>query len=376
MIDWLSSKNEILINTRMPEQERQRLIKALTLLEDLKLKSHVFFATSGSTGRLKWVALSKEAILTSAKAVNLHLDCSSKDIWLNALPEFHVGGLGIIARGFLNQATVISCHFPNMKWNPEYFYKLLDQSQTTLTSLVPTQVFDLISLKLKAPASLRAIVVGGGAISEQLYFSAVRLGWRLLPSYGLTECASQVATAKYGSWSLSEYPLMAPLNHIQFAVNEDGFLKIKSKALFTAYLKEDREFKLYDPKIDGWFTTEDKAIFTNGSIKSVSRGESFIKISGENVDLLRLENILEEGKLALQFKADAAIVALKDERLGHRIHLVVASPVDDEVKKLLEHYHTRVLPFERIAQVLSVDSIPRSALNKVLKNELESLLKN
>lgn len=375
MIDWLSSKNEILLNPRMPEQEKQKLLKALPLLAELKIEGHVFFATSGSSGRLKWVALSKPAVLSSARAVNDLLDSSSQDIWLIALPEFHVGGVGIITRGYLSKASVISCHFPNSKWSPEYFYKLLNQSKTTLTTLVPTQLFDLISLKLKAPPSVRAVIVGGGALNEQLYFEGVKLGWNLLPSYGLTECASQVATAKYGSWSLSEYPLMTPLSHVQLAESENGCLKIKSDALLTAYLVEEGEFKLHDPKVNGWFTTEDKAVFVNGNIKTISRGESFIKIGGENVDLSRLENILEEEKLAIQFKADAAIAALPDARLGHRICLVVDSPNNDEVKTLAERFHHRVLPFERINQVLTVDAIPRSDLNKVLRQDLKALLK-
>lgn len=376
MIDWLSHKNEILFNPRTPETEKQKLIDALSLLDTLKLKGHVFFATSGSTGKLKWVALSKAAILSSARAVNIHLGSGAADIWLNALPEFHVGGLGIVARGYLSQAPIIPCHFPNSKWHPEYFFKLMEQSEATLTALVPTQVFDLITLQLKAPSSLRAVIVGGGALSKNLYFAAIALGWKLLPSYGLTECASQVATAKYDSWSLSEFPLLAPLSHVQLTLSENGSLKIKSDALFTAYLKKDQEFKLHDPKTDGWFTTEDKVIFENECIKSVSRGENFIKIGGESVDLLRLENILGEEKMALQFKFDVALIALPDERLGHRLYLVIASPMNDDVKKLTNQYQRRVLPFERISQVLNVNEIPRSDLKKVLKADLKKIINN
>ena len=36
---------------------------------------------------------------------------------------------------------------------------------------------------------------GGGAVSDELYRDARALGWRVLPSYGMTECCSQVATA-------------------------------------------------------------------------------------------------------------------------------------------------------------------------------------
>ncbi len=374
MIDWLSTQNEILLNPRMPEGSKGELHAALSQLGNLN--SHVCFATSGTSGKLKWVALSKSAILASAHAVNTHLNSDQSDIWLNPLPDFHVGGVGIAARGYLSQAKVVDCHFPDSKWSPIHFHKQLQQSKATLTSLVPTQVFDLVSLGLEAPKSLRAIIVGGGAMSEQVYFAAVKLGWKLLPSYGLTECASGVATAEYGSWNLSPIPFLMPLDHVKLDLDENGYLKIKSNSLLTAYIeKGDEGYVLRDPKKSGWLTTEDKALFEGLKIISVSRGEHFVKIGGESVDLLRLEKILEEEKLALQFKDDMALTALKDVRLGYRIHLAVASPIGDPVQNLVDSFHKRVHPFERVSFIHSVNKIPRSPLNKVLKTELAALFK-
>lgn len=371
MIDWFSEKTEVLFNPRMPEIVMEEMIQAAPLLD--RLESHVCFSTSGTTGKLKWVVLSKHGILSSAKAVNEHLGSDHNDIWLNPLPEFHVGGVGIQARGYLSGAEVIDCHFPDSKWNPIHFHKQLQVSRATLTALVPTQVFDLVSAGLEAPTNLRAVVVGGGALSEQLYFAAVRLGWRLLPSYGLTECASQVATAKYGSWNLEKYPLLEPLNHISCEQDESGHLKIKSEALLTAYLfvSENGSWQLHDPKCEGWFITEDKAEFEGGGIKSIHRGEHFVKIGGESVDLLRLEKILEEVKLATNFQADLALAAMQDDRLGHCLCLAVCSPIDDNVYQFMDKFHHRVFPFERVRHVVSVEEIPRSPLNKVLKTELD-----
>lgn len=373
MIDWLSTKNEILINPRTPEPAKNQLLSAISLLDDLK--GHVCFATSGSSSQLKWVALSKTGILASAKAVNTHLESNDKDIWLNPLPEFHVGGMGIIARGYLNKAPVIPCHFPLSKWSPEYFLKQLEDNRITLTSLVPTQVFDLVLLGLIAPPSLRAIIVGGGAMSEKVYFQALKLGWRLLPSYGLTECASQVATAQYGSWSDLNYPLLKPLSHVCLAVSELGYLKIQSQSLLTAYIEEvSNTFKFRNPKNDGWFTTEDMPQFEGGLLKTVNRGEHFIKIGGESVDLLRLEKILEEEKLALHLKEDVVLTALEDARLGYRIHFATASPINENIHKLLNYYNLRVYPFERVYHIHSLQEIPRSPLKKVLYADLKKLL--
>lgn len=371
-LDWQSSKSEILINPRLPEEEKQCLLKGLS--DTNGFKGHIWLTTSGSSGALKWVGLSKNAFLASAKAVNDHLQSNSKDIWLNILPIFHVGSLSIWARGYLSGAKVAAPE-PNWKWSPKSFVDEVIASQATCTSLVPTQVYDLVSQGFTAPQSLRAVIVGGGALHENLYFEAIAKGWKLLPSYGLTECASQVATADIGTWEHSRYPLLTPLNHVTLELNEEGFLNIKSPALLSAYIFVDKMGRgsIVDPKVDGWFTSEDKVSFEHGKIKHVTRGSLFVKIGGENVDLLRLENILEKIKLELSCQHDMALIAVPDERLGHVIHLA-ATEHDSNIIDIVERFSTQVLPFEKIRSVHKVDQIPRSPLGKVLRQPLTKLL--
>src|SRR5687767_8020692 len=102
MIDWRSDESHVLLNPRMPEEERQHLERLVT-----PLPAHVWLSTSGTTGALKLVALSKRALLASAAAVNRRLESTAQDVWCCVLPTFHVGGLGIHARAFLNGARVV-----------------------------------------------------------------------------------------------------------------------------------------------------------------------------------------------------------------------------------------------------------------------------
>lgn len=368
LIDWSSTENVCLLNPRMPPADHKRLLKAVGSANDLE--NHLWLATSGSSGRLKLVGLSKQAILLSAQAVNNHLQSTSTDIWLNSLPVFHVGGLGIWARAYLSGATVVADE--NARWNPQNFVSQLKKSATTLTSLVPAQVYDLVLLEMQAPQSLRAVIVGGGAINETLYEKAVRLGWKLLPSYGMTECASQIATAPLGSWETGHYPPLQPLSHVTLGQSEEGLLKIKSQALLTAYIfLENDTFRKVDPKINDWFTTEDKALIENGYITKISRETHFVKIGGESVDLLRLEMILNELMLFHKFDFDAALVARQDTRLGHTIHLVVDTSNHIDTQILVENFSKKVLPFERIRHIHHLNKIPRSPLKKLLTADLE-----
>lgn len=351
-IDWNSTNNRILINPRFPEEEKRQVMQWLE--SGPPLKDHFWIATSGSTGQMKWTALSKEAILCSANAVNVFLDCDNKDVWLNPLPTFHVGGLGILARAFLTGSKVINAH---EKWNVDRYFHVLEKSKATLISLVPAQVYDLIKAERTAPESLRGVIVGGGALSEEIYHRGKELGWPLLPSYGLTECASQVATAS------NKNAKMRLLPHIEARINEKGYLAIKSPSLLTLYAI-NAEF--IDPKKDGWFETEDLAEIKDGEIIIKGRKNNFIKIGGESVDILRLEGILEAIKIENKFGFDMALIPFPDTRLGHVINLVIEKSAQGNcLKVLLDEFNKRVLPFEKIRQIHYIEQIPKTDLGKV-----------
>jgi o-succinylbenzoate---CoA ligase len=332
-IDWLSDESHVLLNPRMPEEERRRLESFV-----IDLPGHVWLSTSGTTGALKLTALSKRAILASAAAVNRHLQSDSSDVWLCVLPTFHVGGLGIYARAFLSGARVVT-----EGWD-----------DVTLASLVPAQVLDLVRGGTRAPESLRAVIVGGGALSEDVYTQAQELGWPLLPSYGMTECCSQVATAQLATRN----PQLLLLGHIDARI-EDDLLAIRSEALLTGYATEAG---FVDPKVDGWFLTEDLATIEGRTLRIQGRRGDFIKIGGESVDLSRLDRILAT------LGADAAVIPIPDDRLGHVIGLAVASGDPDAIAAA---FNARVFPFERVRHIRRVPEIPRTPLGKIMRARLQ-----
>ena len=345
MIDFASSDSHLLLNPRLPDEERQRLERLYG--EVRSMPAHVWLATSGTSGAVKLVGLSKKALLASAEAVNVHLGAEASDVWCCVLPQFHVGGLGIYARAFLSDA-----HVRTETWQPSRFA----EGGFTLAALVPAQVRDLVSASLRSPSRVRAIVVGGGAMPDDLYRSARQLGWPVLPSYGLTEAASQVATARGESADLVVLP------HMEVRIDGDR-IALRGPSLLTGYAME-RQF--VDPKAEGWFVTEDHGELRDRILQVYGRGGDFVKIGGESVDLIRLDQLLDSLR-----DRDAALVAVPDERLGHVIHLATTA---EEAGTLVERFNERVLPFEKIRAVRRVAEIPRTALGKVRRNALVEML--
>ncbi len=357
IIDWSSAENHLLLNPRLPQEERIRL--EVLFAAAPSLESHVFIATSGTGGSMKLVALSKRAILASAAAVNQHLESTSADVWCCVLPTFHVGGLGVHVRVHLSGARVVS-----MPWSAHEFARTCADERVTLSALVPAQVHDLVSAGLTAPTSLRSIVIGGATLPADLHAAAWDLGWSVLPSYGMSECCSQVATA------LGRSPEMILLPHLDARTEPDGCLAFRGSSLLTGYcLFDDRgKATFVDPKIDGWFVSEDEGEVSGRELRVRGRRGEFVKIGGESVDLRRLDAIIDE--IARREGADAAIVAVADGRLGHVIHLAVTG----KAETIREAFNGRVLAFERARAVHTVGAIPRSSLGKLLRSKLQELI--
>lgn len=370
-----------LLNPALPQEEKSLIEESLASLHFDR--PHIFLTTSGSTGKRKLVALSYEAILTSAKSVNQFLQISKDDIWFQALPLFHIGGLSISARAFLSKSSVV--HFQN-KWSPSTFYKELEKSSATLCSLVPTQVYDLVNLKADAPKKLRAVLVGGGALSKSLYVEARKLGWQVLPTYGCSEASSQVATASLESLDLNtfeidveslKFPKMEVLPHLQ--VKEiDGQLAFKGDSLFSGYVViESRKSTFIEgPKKNQWFVSDDLGQVTRLGEKhfvEIQGRSTFIrKVKGENVDFSKLNSVWQEVVMkkrasdpSLQEVAySSCLIPFPDERSQFKVVLAIEKD-KKKLEEFVEEYNDKVLPFEKIDSIQWIESLPRSELGKV-----------
>ncbi len=346
------------------------------LLNQSSLKSHIFIMTSGSKQK-KCAALSKEAFLNSAEAVNHHLNVQKEDRWLVCLPLFHVGGLSILARSFLSQSNYFIL---KEKWNTKTFISQLNLNKITLTSLVPTQVYDLVVDNIEAPLSLRAVVVGGGSLAPDLYYKARKLRWPLIPSYGLTEACSQVATADLESLNSLEYPLLKILEHCKVQII-GGQISLQSSSLLTGWysfslekkvdLKKDRS-KIQMNLCGENYLTEDKGSIIGSFLKVEGRSQ-VIKIKGHNVSLFKLKSILVQVCLDQQLRKKYYLIATPHLRTAYQIDLVTDEQSLSRIQRLTSHFNSQVLPFEQICNCYVFLKIPQGEI-KVQFSHLKTQL--
>lgn len=350
---------------------------------------HLLVATSGSTAVdgdvVRLVALSAEAFLASASAVNAHLEVTRRDVWAHALPMFHVGGLGILARASLSGSRVVPAI--HEKWNARHFHATVVAERATLGALVPSQVHDLVEEGLSAPPSMRAIVVGGARLDPGLYAAALDLGWPCLPSYGMTETCSQVATADPHSMSRTCPAVLPVLSHANVRIGAGGRIHVRAASLLTGYVTLDLPAgaaRFDDPKQDGWLVTEDLGRVHGGGIEVLGRAVDSVKVLGELVDLVAVEAavgrwIADDGEWRTQV-ADIAIAAVSHPRSGAALVLAVvpapgvpASAIRTD--RLGEALGGVLRGVEKPAEIRAVASIPRTPLGKVQRARLAELLR-
>ena len=354
-INWQGEESHYFFNLKHPRaNEFKKRASQVPIL-----KSHIYLYTSGGA---KICLLSKSALLYSAHLANQNLKASSKDKWLISLPFFHVGGISILARAFLSRSQYF---IQEGTWSPFSFKEQIEQKKITLSSLVPTQVYDLIQSDLKAPSCLRALLVGGDFLSASLYEKGRGLGWPLLPCYGSTETSSHIATAKIDSLRKKSFPEMKLLEGVELVPlqkSAQGFFKIKTQGLLTGYF-DLKSKKLYDPKDEkGWFPLEDRLSLEANILKvrdsHFQRRDGIffqdqIKVLGEKVNLKSLDSKFQ--KLLNQNKLKVYFIALPEERRGWSLVLIGEIKDFEKLFSVVEQYNKKVSGYEKLQTLYFLD---------------------
>ncbi len=345
-----------------------RPFAARELPEIPELENHVLFETSGSTGTPKWVALSKPALLASAAAVNRHLRLTRNSCWGLALPLNHVGGFGVLARVYQAGCDVA---FFSEKWSALRFRDWLNASGVTHTSLVPAQVHDLVTAKLRSSTLLSTVVVGGGQLDTATGQAARELGWPVLASYGMTEAGSQIATQ--GIEALEMPYQTAPLMVLpiwETRLSEDGLLEISGSALFSGHLCGET----FKQRVGKWHTTSDRVSFRDGLLTPLGRADLLFKVLGELVDPEAIERELISISNGAFISGTFAVIAIPDERAENALLPVFESSVDPAlVQSTLLIYNQRAPGFRRLKPAAFIEALPRTELGKLRRGALKLL---
>jgi o-succinylbenzoate---CoA ligase len=328
--------------------------------------------TSGSTGDPRGIVLTHDAFRASAAAVAERLALGGRDRWIASLVPAHVGGLALILRaGILGSSLLLPGWF-----DPGKFNRLVDREGATHASLVPTQLLAVLEERgdRPFPGSFRALLLGGAATPPELLERALAASIPVALTYGMTEGASQVATAPPELVRRKPGTVGAPLTGIEVEAGSpaEGPREIRIRGATLALGVIRGPGAQPDPLVDreGWYATGDLGVLdAEGHLRLTGRISERIISGGVNVDPREVEAVLSTHPAV----GEVVVLGTPDTRWGERVVAVVvpADPGDPpDLDGLLEHARAHVSPAKRPRALVLRREFPRTATGKVDRRRL------
>ncbi len=284
--------------------------------------------TSGSTGVPKVAQLTIGNHLHNAAGSNEVLPLEQGDSWLLSLPLYHVGGLAILFRSLLAGATIVLDKPRNSLGDQVLAHRV------THLSVVATQLqrmLDDVHLAAKIH-SLKLVLAGGGPLTGELLHRARFAGLPVVASYGATESASQICTARLDGPPEE----MRLLPYRELRIDRDGEILVRGPVLFDGYLDQ----QTIDPARDaeGWYHTGDSGSLQNDILTVTGRRDLMFISGGENIQPEEIERHLLDAPEV----AEAIVVPLADAEFGYRpfafLRMHGDAPLREEViRRFLEN---------------------------------------
>lgn len=285
----------------------------------------LFIRTSGSSGAPKVVMLRAEALHASARASNERLSLTEGDRYLGCLRLSHVGGAAIAYRCALAGATYVL----QQGFETEQVHRALHAEAITHLSLVPPMLARLLDQDPTPPPALRAVLVGGQALSPALARRALEAGWPLHLTYGMSETGSQIVTSERLERLPEEGRVGLPLPGVELDVPEcdapAARLRVRGSLVMAGYANAARAPG--DGLEDGWFLSADLGCREAGGVLRVlGRADDVCVIGGQNISLAGVEARLSEAPGVREL----AVVALPDAVWGWRLTACYSGDIEPE----------------------------------------------
>lgn len=337
--------------------------------------------TSGTTGRPKGAVLRQSALLWNAANSHHMHDMTSRDVILNVLPMFHVGGLNIQTLPALQiGATVVI----SRKFDPGETLRLIGQEKPTFLVLVPATIRAVLmhpNWQSSDLSSLRAMTTGSSIVPNSLIEPWHERDIPALVVYGSTETGpvsiylrAEQAVSKIGTTGLAALHgdmKVVDDNGQPTPVGAVGEILVRGPNIMDGYWN--------DPEAtakalrDGWYYTEDLGMLDDdGFLTVVDRKKDMIISGGENIYPAELEEVLHR----LDGVIDAAVVGRADEKWGEIPVAVIEKHTDAALDRegILKAFEGQLARFKHPRDVIFMDEMPRNSMGKVQKFILRDMI--
>ena len=324
--------------------------------------------TSGSEKDPKVVQLTHRNIASNILSFCDYVDIHESDILLANLVFFHIFGLTVnLWVTFVKGMTMVTYA------NPTEFQTISNIARDEApTIMVGTPSFFWGYLQKSEPGdfkSLRLMVAGADKCPEALREGYLKKhGVTLLEGYGATETSPVVSvnSPEYnrpGSIGKVIPGVEVRIEHLDTGENckpgEVGKILVKGDLVMKGYLG-DPELTA-ESIVDGWYNTGDMGYLDeDGYLWHSGRFKRFVKIGGEMVSLVKVENVMEEH---LPEGVACCIVEIPDDVKGATIVAAVTKEINKIaiLRKMGKELPNIALP----RQFLVIEELPMMSTGKI-----------
>ncbi|SMP82412.1 long-chain acyl-CoA synthetase [Serratia sp. CC22-02] len=336
--------------------------------------------TGGTTGMAKGAMLSHRNLVANvaqAQAMFNPLLRIGEEKIITALPLYHIFALTVNLLFFMSMGAKnllitdpqnIAGLLRNME---EEKFSAISGVNTLYRILLQNEKFKSIDF-----SNLRFCVSAGMPLTPEVAQAWLDITKQpIWIGYGLTETSPLVSVQPYTTKEYYPHAGMpAPSTEIRMVdelgkdvpTGEQGELLVKGPQVMLGYWNNPIETAA--ALKDGWLFTGDIArCDEQGYIHIVGRKKEMILVSGFNVYPAEIEAVVSVHPKV----REAAVIGIPDENSGEAVKLFIVKKDDsltsDEIK---EHCRRLLTGYKNPKWVVFIDSLPKSAVGKVLRNKL------
>jgi fatty-acyl-CoA synthase len=336
--------------------------------------------TSGSTALPKGCMLTHAGIVRNACLHVERLGITAADRWFSGMPLFHAGGL---VWGLTSILVSGACLVTQEIFHPGNALDLMEAEACTYHHGVDTMFVKEMAHPTFEPRRLQTVRMAASTGSPELLrqihdvmgIPGIVSKWGITEGYGnLTLCSpadpleKRLRTVGRGYPGI-EYRISDPATGQTVPAGRTGEIQVRGCAMAGYYRDPSATARMIDA--DGWLHTGDLGSFDeDGYLIFAGRLKDMLKVGGENVAALEVENaLLEHPDLRM-----AIVVACPHARLGEA-PVAFVIPRDQrrpDADELDRHCRTRLAPFKVPARyvLLETGDLELTGSGKVVKTQL------
>ena len=335
--------------------------------------------TGGTTGVPKGAMLSHRNLVANALQNCVWFNWTNQEMVMGTLPLYHSWGACVNMNSvFAVGATLLLF----TRFSIDQGLEALEREKATVWYGPPTLFTMLVNdprLSNYDLSSLRYVKIGAAPIPEEIrrqWLTRAR-GVSMVLGYGLTEACPEAISSppediRPGTVGIPIIDTDAKIVDIETGKtelphDEPGELILHGPQVMQGYWEDSTQTQM--ALRDGWLFTGDMAsIDKDGYVTIRDRLKNTIKYKGYTVFPAEVENILYKHPSV----KECCVVGKPDSFAGEipKAFIVLKKGQTPTPEEIVEFCQNQIAPYKRIREVEFVESLPKTAVGKILAREL------